>query len=76
MKLYICNRKNKVEHCYEACFCGVPHMPEGCTKEEKCYIESKKGTTVKCRPLNKKEEVTFKDYVDTLNDKLIQGTVA
>lgn len=70
MKLYICDRKRKIDHCYNDCFCGVPHIPDGCTKEEVCYIGSKKGTTVKCRPLNKKEQIVFKDYIDMMKEKL------
>ena len=55
MIYYICNRKNKVEHCYEHCYHGKPHEADSCTGDEICYIGIKKGVVVKCRPATKEE---------------------
>ena len=55
MILYVCNRKRKVDHCYEHCYHGKPHVADQCTGNEVCYIESKKGVVVKCCPATKKE---------------------
>jgi hypothetical protein len=52
---YICDRVKKVEHCKTHCYHGKPHLPDQCTKEEVCYIGSKKGVVVKCKPATKKE---------------------
>ncbi len=55
MILYICDRKRKVEHCKTHCYHGKPHQADQCTSNEVCYIGSKKGVVVKCRPATKKE---------------------
>jgi hypothetical protein len=55
MILYVCDRKRKVDHCYTHCEHGLPHPANQCTSDEVCYIGSKKGVVVKCRPATKEE---------------------
>lgn len=61
MIYYICNRKKKVEHCLEHCYHGKPHEADSCTGNEICYIGSKKGEVVKCRPATKEELAQYEE---------------
>jgi hypothetical protein len=66
MIYYICNKKKKVDHCHDTCLHGRPHKAENCTTEEICFIGSQKGTSVKCRMLNKKELKLYKEYIENV----------
>lgn len=70
MILYMCNRKRKVAHCKTHCYHGKPHQADRCTGDEMCYIGSKKGVLVKCRPATK-EELTEYQNKQTEDKRLI-----
>jgi len=73
MILYMCNRKIKVEHCIEHCHHGKPHEVDGCTCDELCYIESKKGVVVKCCPATKKELLQYEEALQNQKNKKPMG---
>lgn len=60
MIYYICDREDKVEHCFIQCGHGLPHKVDCCSTDEVCYIECEEGMVVRCRPATKKELEHYK----------------